>query len=60
MALTGRFTGHHATLCRLHLDRIKVFDDAVDGLDDRIAAGAARWRREAGLLTFSVPGSATW
>ena len=50
MALTGRFTGHHATLCRLHLDRIKVFDDAVDGLDDRIAAGAARWQREAGLL----------
>ena len=55
MALTGRFTGHHATLCRLHLDRINVFDDAVDGLDDRIAAGAARWQREAGLLK-SVPG----
>jgi transposase len=55
MALTGRFTGHHATLCRLHLDRIKVFDDAVDGLEDRIAAGAARWQREAGLLK-SVPG----
>ena len=55
MALTGRFTGHHATLCRLHLDRIKVLGDAVDGLDDRIAAGAARWQREAGLLK-SVPG----
>ena len=55
MALTGRFTGHHATLCRLHLDRIAVFDDAVDGLDDRITAGAARWQREAGLLK-SVPG----
>ena len=37
MALTGRFTGHHAALCRLHLDRIAVFDDAVDGLDDRLA-----------------------
>ena len=24
MALTGRFTGHHALLCRLHLDRITV------------------------------------
>ncbi len=43
MALTGRFTGHHATLCRLHLDRIKLLGDAVGGLDDRIAAGAARW-----------------
>ena len=57
MALAGRFTGHHAMLCRLHLDRIKVFDDAVDGLDGRIAAGAARWQREAGLLK-SVPGFA--
>ena len=57
MALTGRFTGHHATLCRLHLDRIKVFDDAVDGLDGRIVAGVARWQREAGLLK-SVPGFA--
>ena len=55
MALTGRFTAHHALLCRLHLDRIQGFDDAVDGLDKRIAAGAARWQREAGLLG-SVPG----
>jgi transposase len=52
MALTGRFTAHHALLCRLHLDRIKGFDDAVDG---RIAAGAARWQREAGLLK-TIPG----
>ena len=55
MALAGRFTEHHALLCRLHLDRIAVFDDAVDGLDERIAGKAARWQREAGLLT-SVPG----
>jgi transposase len=55
MALAGRFTGHHALLCRLHRDRIAVFDDAVDGLDKRIAGKAARWQREAGLLT-SVPG----
>jgi transposase len=50
MALAGRFTGHHALLCRLHLDRIKVFDDAVDGLEDRIAGKAARWQRELDLL----------
>ena len=55
MALAGRFTEHHALLCRLHLDRIAVFDDAVDGLDGRITGKAARWQREAGLLT-SVPG----
>ena len=54
-ALAGRFTEHHALLCRLHLDRIAIFDDAVDGLDDRIAGKAAPWQREAGLLT-TVPG----
>ena len=55
MALTGRFTGHHALLCRLHLDRIKVLDEAVAGLDGRIAAGAARWQREQDLLK-TLPG----
>ena len=55
MALAGRFTDHHALLCRLHLDRIAVFDDAVDGLDKRIAGKAARWQREADLLK-SLPG----
>jgi hypothetical protein len=55
MALAGRFTGHHALLCRLHLDRIAVFDDAAGGLDERIAGKAARWQREADLLK-SVPG----
>src|SRR6201997_346678 len=48
MALTGRFTEHHALLCRLHLDRIAVFDAAVDGLDGRIAGKAGRWQSEAG------------
>src|SRR5512140_620501 len=55
MALTGRFTEHHALLCRLHQDRIAGFDAAVAGLDERIAGTAARWQREAALLT-SVPG----
>ena len=55
MALAGRFTGHHALLCRLHLDRIAVFDDAVDGLDKRIAGKAARWQREQDLLK-TLPG----
>ena len=55
MALTGRFTEHHALLCRLHQDRIAGFDAAVAGLDERIAGKVTRWQREAGLLT-SVPG----
>jgi transposase len=55
MALAGRFTEHHAMLCRLHLDRLAVFDTAVGGLDERIAARAVPWRREQDLLK-SVPG----
>src|SRR5579859_3423621 len=55
MALAGRFTDHHALLCRLHLDRIAVFDTAVAGLEDQIAAKAAPWQREQNLLK-TVPG----
>ena len=55
MALAGRFTEHHALLCRLHQNRIAVFDAAIAGLDEQIAPKAARWAREAGLLK-SVPG----
>jgi transposase len=54
-ALAGRFTDHHAVLCRLHLDRIALFNTAVTGLEERIAVKAAPYQREAGLLT-SVPG----
>jgi hypothetical protein len=43
MALTGRFTGHHALLCRLHRDRIAVFDEAIAGLDEQIAGLAGSW-----------------
>ena len=49
MALTGRFTEHHALLCRLHQDRITGLDAAVAGLDERIAGKAARWQRETGV-----------
>jgi transposase len=49
-ALAGRFTEHHALLCRLHRDRVTVFDAAVDDLDERIAGKTARWQREADLL----------
>jgi transposase len=55
MALTGRFTEHHALMGRLHLDRIKVFDDAVRDLDGKIAPLVARYPRPAELLR-SLPG----
>ena len=55
MALTGRFTGHHALMCRLHLDRISMFDDAVGDIDAKIRPLAALHAREAELLD-SVPG----
>ena len=62
MALEGRFTDHHALMCRLHLDRIKVHDAAVDDLDKRIKAKAAPWQREIDLLK-TIPGfgdTAAW
>jgi transposase len=55
MALAGRFTAHHAVRCRLHLDRIELFDAAVAGLAEQIAAKAVPWQRELGLLQ-TVPG----
>ena len=55
MALAGRFTDHHAMMCLLHRDRIKMFDDAVADLDARIAPLVARYAREAALLK-SLPG----
>jgi transposase len=54
-ALAGRFTSHHALMCRLHLDRIAVFNTAVAGLEDQITAKAAPWQREQDLLK-TLPG----
>ena len=54
-ALVGRFTDHHAMLCRLHLDRIALSGAAVTGLEAKIAVKAAPYRRELDLLK-SIPG----
>jgi transposase len=54
-ALAGRFTSHHALMCRLHLDRIAVFNTAVGGLEEQITARAAPWQREQDLLK-TIPG----
>ena len=62
LALEGRFTDHHAMMCRLHLDAIALHDAGIADLDARIAARAAPWRREAGLLK-TIPGfgdTAAW
>jgi len=50
-ALAGRFTSHHALMCRLHLDRIAVVSTAAGGLEEQITARAAPWQREQDLLT---------
>ena len=55
MALEGRFTDHHAQMCRLILDPVKLLDAAVEDLDKRIAALAVPWQREIGLLK-TIPG----
>jgi transposase len=55
MALEGRFTDHHALMCRLHLDRIKALDAAAADLDTRIRDKAAPWQREIDLLK-TIPG----
>ena len=55
VALEGRFTGHHALMCRLILDRINGLDAAAGDLGKRIAAGAVPWQREIGLLK-TIPG----
>jgi transposase len=55
MALAGRFTEHHALLCRLHRDQITRLGQAIAGLDQQIAALTARWAPQAALLR-SVPG----
>ena len=59
MALTGRFTEHHALMCRLHRDRIAGFDAAVADWTSGSRAGP---RAGSGNRTCSrpSPASATW
>ncbi|GAA0982798.1 hypothetical protein GCM10009555_053290 [Acrocarpospora macrocephala] len=54
-ALVGRFTDHHALLCRMHLDRIALFDAAVAGIEQKFQAKVVGYRRELDLLR-SIPG----
>jgi transposase len=50
MALEGRFTSHHAAMCRLITDQVNAMNAAVAGVEMQIAAKAGAWEREIALL----------
>jgi transposase len=55
LALEGRFGGHHALMCRLHLDHIGLLDEMIARLDAQVEAMMAPFRAERDLLT-TIPG----
>jgi transposase len=55
MALEGRFGGHHALMCRLHLDHIGHLDAMIAKLDTQIEAMMEPFRAQRDLLT-TIPG----
>jgi transposase len=55
MALEGRFGGHHAMLCRLHLDHIGYLEKTIAELEARIEAMMQPFRAARDLLT-TIPG----
>lgn len=54
-ALTGRFTEHHAFICRMHLDRIDSVTVWVDQLTEKIEEAMAPFRAARDFLT-TIPG----
>lgn len=54
-ALQARFTGHHASMCRLIIDQVRSLDEAIAGVEAQIAGKAAAWEREIALLK-TIPG----
>ena len=57
-ALTGRFTDHHALLCRLMLDQIDSITASIARLDDQIDAAMAPFRDTLAHLV-TIPGVGT-
>jgi transposase len=57
LALEGRFSGHHALMCRLHLDHIDHLDQMIARLDAQIEAMMTPFHAQRQLLT-TVPGIA--
>jgi transposase len=54
-ALRGRFTGHHAFMARLYLDRLDAHNADITRLDERIEEAIAPFRGTRELL-MSIPG----
>lgn len=55
LALEGRFGGHHALMCRLHLDHIDQLEAMIARLDEQVDAMMAPFHTERDLLT-TIPG----
>jgi transposase len=55
MALTGRFTDHHAGLCRLHLKHIDQLNELIAEVEAQIEALMIPFERSRELL-MSIPG----
>jgi transposase len=55
MALEGRFSDHHALMCRLHLDHIDHLDAMIARLDAQIEAMMEPFRAARDLL-ITIPG----
>lgn len=57
-ALTGRFTEHHAFICRMHLERIDAITGWTNQLTDRIEEAMEPFRVARDFLT-TIPGVST-
>lgn len=55
MALTGRFSEHHAVMCRMHLDQIDHLTGMIARLEDEIERVVAPFASERDLLD-TIPG----
>jgi transposase len=55
MALTGRFTEHHAGLCRLHLKHIDQLNELINEVEGQIEALMSPFERSRELLA-GIPG----
>lgn len=57
-ALTGRFTDHHAFICRMHLERIDSMTEWIDQLTARIEEAMSPFRAARDFLA-TIPGVST-
>jgi transposase len=55
MALAGRFSNHHALMCRLHLRHIDELTELIDTVEQRIEAQMVPFAAERDLL-MTIPG----